>query len=97
MKHMRFFIKKLGTNFLTLPTGKLLISEIANWYLGNIFFFYFYSQNTFQRRLNVVFRLVSCRDNTQRQINVETTLCTSALKFTTLNNVESTLSISTLI
>ena len=36
------------------------------------------------------------RDVAQRQINVETTLCTSTLKFTTFNNVETTLCISTL-
>ena len=50
------------------------------------------SQQTFQRGFNVVFRLIWRRDITQRQINIETTLCTS-----TLNNVESTLYISTLI
>ena len=36
-------------------------------------------------------------DVKQREINVETTLCTSTLKCTTLNKVESTLSLSTLI
>ena len=42
------------------------------------------------------FRLVWRRDLAQRQINVETTLCTSTLKFTTFNNVETTLYILTL-
>ena len=48
-------------------------------------------QQTFQRRLNVVFRLIWRRDVAQRQINVETMLCTSTLKFTTFNNIETTL------
>ena len=55
------------------------------------------TQQTFQRRFNLVFRLIRRCDVAQRQTNVETTLCTSTFKFTTLNNVESTLSISTLI
>ena len=56
------------------------------------------TQQTFQRFLNnIIFRLRR-REVEQRQINVETMLCTSTLKFTTLNNVEveSMLSISTL-
>ena len=60
------------------------------------------SQQTFQRRLNFVFRLIWRRDVPQRQINVETTLCMSTLKFSTLNwttldNVETTLTFSTLV
>ena len=54
------------------------------------------AQQIFQRRFNVGFRLIWRRDVPQRQINVETTLCTSTLKFTTLGNVETTLCISTL-
>ena len=46
------------------------------------------SQQTFQRRFNVAFRLIWRRDVAQRQINVETTLSTSTLKSTTFNNVE---------
>ena len=57
---------------------------------------YYLTQKTFQRRFNVVFRLIWRRDFAQRQINVETTLCTSTLKFTTLNNVETTLCLSRL-
>ena len=41
--------------------------------------------------------LIWRRNVAQRLINVETTLCTSKLKFTTLNNVESTFSISKLV
>ena len=52
------------------------------------------SQQTFQRCFNVVFWLMRRRDVGQRQINVETTLRISTLKFTTSNNVESTLCIS---
>ena len=40
------------------------------------------NQQTFQRRFNVVFRLIWRRDVVQRQINVKTTLCMSTLKFT---------------
>ena len=54
------------------------------------------SQRTFQRRLNVAFRLIWRRDATQRQNNAKTTLFTSTLKFTTFNNVETTLCISML-
>ena len=50
-------------------------------------------QQIFQRRFNVVFRLIWRRDVAQRQINVESTLRTSELKFTTFNNVETTLCI----
>ena len=56
------------------------------------------TQQTFQRFLNnIIFRLRR-REVEQRQVNVETMLCTSTLKFTTLNKVEveSMLSISTL-
>ena len=53
------------------------------------------SQQTFQRWFNFVFRLIWRCDVAQRQINVDTTLCTSTLKFTTFNNVELTLYIST--
>ena len=42
------------------------------------------------------FSLIWRREVAQRQINVETTLCTSMLKFTTFNNVETTLCISML-
>ena len=54
------------------------------------------SQQTFQRCFNVAFWLTRRRDVGQRQINIETTLCISTLKFTTSNIVESTLCISTL-
>ena len=56
----------------------------------------FPTQQTFQRRFNVVFGLIWRRDVAQRQINVETTLRTSTLKSTTFNNVETTLCISML-
>ena len=54
------------------------------------------TQQTFQRRFNVFFRLIWRCDVTQRQIKVKTKLGTSTLKFTTLNNVETTLYFSTL-
>ena len=55
------------------------------------------THQTFPRCFNVALRLIWRRDVGQRQTNVEVTLCTSTLEFSTLNNVESTLSISTLI
>ena len=57
----------------------------------------FNAQETFQRGLNVVVRVISRRDVGQYQIKVETTFCMSTLKFTPLNNVKPTLSISILI
>ena len=54
------------------------------------------TQQTFQPWFNVVFRLIWRRDVAQRQINVETTLWTSTMKLTTLNNSETTLYFSTL-
>ena len=63
----------------------------------NVFDWLITSQQTFRCRFNIVFRLIWRRNVAQRQINVETTLCTSMLIFKTLNNVESTLSISRLI
>ena len=65
------------------------------WLCGWVFV-YELTQQIFQRRFNVVFRLIWRRDVAQRQINVETTLRTSTLKSTTFNNVETTLCISTL-
>ena len=61
-------------------------------------FFYkiHYTQQTFQRRFNVVFRLIWRRGVAQRQMNVEITLRTSTLKFKTLNKVETKLCFSTL-
>ena len=55
------------------------------------------TQETFQCGLNVVVRVIWLRDVEQCQVNVETTLCMSTLKFITLSNVKLTLSISTLI
>ena len=55
------------------------------------------TQETFQRGLNVVVRVIWRRDVGEYQINAETTLCMSTLIFTTFNKVKSTFSISTLI
>ena len=52
------------------------------------------TQQTFQRRFNVAFRLIWRRDVATFN-NVETTLCISTLNWTTLGNVETTLSFST--
>ena len=55
------------------------------------------TQETFQRCLKVVVKVIWRRDVGNCQINVETTLYMSSLKFSTLNNVKSTLSFSALI
>ena len=52
-----------------------------------------FTQQTFQRRFNIVFGLIWRRD-VARQINVETTLCMTTLNWTTLDNVETMLSFS---
>ena len=58
---------------------------------------FFNTQKTFQRYLNVVVsRMMWRRDVGQCQMNAEK-LCMSTLKFRTLNNVESALSISVFI
>ena len=54
------------------------------------------TQYIFRRRFSVALRLIWRRDVAHYQINIETTLCTSTLKFTTLSNAETTLYISTL-
>ena len=46
------------------------------------------TQQTFQHHFNIVFRLIWRHNVVQCQINVETTLCTSMLKFKTLSNVQ---------
>ena len=51
------------------------------------------TEQTFQTYFKVAFRLICSLDALQRQINVETTSCMSKLGFTTLNNVESILSV----
>ena len=48
------------------------------------------TQQTFQRRFNVGFRLIWRRDVAQRQINIETTLFISTLNLTALYVVETT-------
>ena len=65
-------------------------------YKGRFRQFRHLSQQTFQRRFNIVFGLIWRRDVTQRQNNVKTTLCTSTFKFTAFNDVETRLRVSTL-
>ena len=55
------------------------------------------TQKTFQRCFNVVIWFTWHHNEGQRQINIETTLCISALECTTSSNVEPTLCISMLI
>ena len=65
-------------------------------YKGRFRQFRHLSQQTFQRRFNIVFGLIWRRDVTQRQNNVKTTLCTSTFKFTAFNDVETRLRVSAL-
>ena len=92
---------------MLLIPGFLFLNFLIRFIFENVFFTVFRSvwmlhifvlnlnlfQQIFQRRFNVVFRLIWRRDVAQRQINVESTLRTSELKFTTFNNVETTLCI----
>ena len=54
------------------------------------------AQETIQRGLNVVARVILRRDVEQCETNVEAKLLMSTLKFATFNNVKSTFTISTL-
>ena len=76
------FAKFLRAPFLIEHLQWLLLPIISNCY----------SQQIFKCCFSIVFRLIWRRDVVQRQINFETTLCTS-----TLSNVKLTLSVSTLI
>ena len=92
---------------MLLIPGFLFLNFLIRFIFENVFFTVFRSvwmlhifvhnlnlfQQIFQRRFNVVFRSIWRRDVAQRQVNVETTLCTSELKFITLNNIETTLCI----
>ena len=80
---MQYFLNKL------LVRKKLTAEEYCFYYQRT-------TQKTFQRRFKVAFRLIWCRDGAQRQINVETTFCTSTLKLAKFSNVETPLCISTL-
>ena len=76
------FLRRCDTNFKQTPLSSQTPMTVP--------------QQTFQHQLNVVFRLIWHRDVARRQINVETTFCTSTLKFTTFNNVKKMLYISSL-
>ena len=65
-------------------------------YISSTFYYYFLTKQTFQRYFNVAFWLMRRIDVGQRQIDIEATLCISTLEFTTSNNVESTLTWTTL-
>ena len=87
---------------IAFPLSLLFVNKyftnhpLKNYKLSEGQIFRVSSQQTFQRCFNVV-RLIWRRDVAQRQINLETTLCTSTLEFTTLNSVESMLYIAMLI
>ena len=76
------FLRRCDTNFKQTPLSSQTPMTVA--------------QQTFQRQFNVLFRLIWRHHVWQRQINVETTFCTSTLKFTTSNNVKTMLYILTL-
>ena len=94
LRQSLFFNKVAGLSPPTLLKMRLGTSVFL-WVFRS--FYTFSYPKTFKRCFNVVFRLIWRCNVSQRQINVETTLCTSTLKFATLNNVKSTLSISKLI
>ena len=54
------------------------------------------TQETFQHYLNIVVRVIWHRNIWPCQINIETMLCMSTLKYTTLNKIKSTMLFSTL-
>ena len=86
-EHLQSYIWVVPSLFWKATCNDLIFS--------NVLCFSETAQQTFQRCFNVVFWLTQHRDVGQRQINIETTLCISMLKFTS-NNVESMLRISTL-
>ena len=102
-----FFKPKLFHQYLFESLRKQQLRGILlNIYVFNLINFtklcsllatFFNTQETFQRYLNVVVRVIWRRDVIQGQINVETTLSMSTLRFTMLNSIKSRLSISTLI
>ena len=102
-----FFKPKLFHQYLFESLRKQQLRGILlNVYVFNLINFtklcsllatFFNTQETFQRYLNVVVRVIWRRDVVQGQINVETTLSMSTLRFTMLNSIKSRLSISTLI
>ena len=102
-----FFKPKLFHQYLFESLRKQQLRGILlNIYVFNLINFtklcsllatFFNTQETFQRYLNVVVRVIWRRDVVQGQINVETTLSMSTLRFTMLNSIKSRLSISTLI
>ena len=102
-----FFKPKLFYQYLfeSLPKQQLR-GILQNIYVFNLINFtrlcsllvsFINTQETFQCGLNVVVRLIWRRNVRQSQVNVETLLCMSTLKFTTLNNVNLALPISVLI
>ena len=89
----KLYIKQAKVEYLTLFPwqGLSKAPAIKSYFLD---FAQLPAQQTFQRCFDIGFRLISRRDVLQRQINAEATLRTLTLGFTTLNNVESTMSIS---
>ena len=105
--YLFFFKPKLFYQYLfeSLPKQQLR-GILQNIYVFNLINFtrlcsllvsFINTQETFQCGLNVVVRLIWRRNVRQSQVNVETLLCMSTLKFTTLNNVNLALPISVLI
>ena len=66
-------------------------------HIHKIIYSFVNTQETFQRCLNVVARVIWRCDAGECQINVETKFCMLSFKFTTLKNVKLTLSISLLV
>ena len=102
-----FFKLKLFHQYLFESLRKLQLRNILlNIYVFNLIKFtklcsllvtFVNNQKNFQCCLNVAVRVICHRDVGQCQINVQTTLYMSMLKFKPLNNIKSTLSIWKLI
>ena len=93
----QYFFKSLRKQQLRVILLNIYIFNLINFTkLCSLLATFFNTQETFQRCLNIAMVILR-RDVGHCQINVETTLCMSALKFITSNNVKSTLSISMLI
>ena len=94
----QYLFKSLQKQQLTGILLNMYVFNLVNFTnLCRLLATFFNTQKTFQRCPNLVVRVIWLHNVGQYQINVETMLCVYTLKFTTLNNVTLTSSISTLI
>ena len=81
-KPFRYLMPMTKSNLKSCELVQFFQSLFINWF-QKVVINRLSSEQTFQRRFDVVFRLIWRRNVAQRQINVETTLSLSTLKFTT--------------